>query len=119
MSKKQQVTEYKHFVYQDIGMVKGYKLENETLESENLIVNNIRIEINFSSNTGREFYDTIKDKFRPENLKPKYATSANYVYAEKRFDDIIKIEIKILTDKSNKKEVIAKRKLLCRINKYT
>lgn len=109
----------KHFVYREIGMVKGYKLENETLESDALIINHIKIEINMSSNVGVEFYNTIKDKFRPENLKPKYATSANYVYSEKTFDDMIKLEIKILTDKSNKKEVVAKRKLLYRINKYT
>ena len=34
-------------------------------------------------------------------------------------DDIIRIDIKILTDKNNKDEVKAKKKLLCRINKYT
>ena len=116
---KKQNIDSRHYVYQDIGMVKGYRLENETLESDVLIINHIRIEINLSSNVGAEFYETIKDKFRPESLKPKYATSANYVYAENRFDDMIKIEIKILTDKSNRREVIAKRKLLCRINKYT
>ena len=116
---KNKIQEYKHFVYKDIGMVKGYKLENETLESDTIIINNIAIEINMSSNVGQEFYYTIKDKFRPENLKPKYATSANYVYGETKENDIIKIQIKILTDKSNKREVIAKRKLLYRINKYT
>lgn len=109
----------RHFVYRDIGMVKGYKLENETLESDTLIINHIKIDINMSSNVGAEFYGTIKDKFRPENLKPKYATAANYVYTEKEFEDIIRIEIKILTDKTNRREIIAKRKLLCRINKYT
>ena len=116
---KHKEVEYKHFVYQDIGMVKGYKLENETLESENVIINHIKIEINMSSNVGQEFYYTIKDKFKPQNLKPKYATSANYVYGETKEDDLIKIEIKILTDKHNKREVIAKKKLLYKINKYT
>ena len=117
--KKKGQSETKHYIYRDIGMVKGYKLENETLESDVLIVNHIRIEINLSSGVGAEFYETIKDKFRPEALKPKYATAANYVYAEQCSDDIIRIDIKILTDKNNKDEVKAKKKLLCRINKYT
>ena len=99
--------EYRHFVYQDIGMVKGYKLENETLENENIVINHIKIEVNMSSNVGQEFYYTIKDKFKPENLKPKYATNANYVYGENREDDLIKIEIKILTDKNNKLEAFS------------
>ena len=73
---KKQNIDSRHYVYQDIGMVKGYRLENETLESDVLIINHIRIEINLSSNVGAEFYETIKDKFRPECLKPKYATSA-------------------------------------------
>ena len=119
MKKKEREEVTKHYVYRDIGMVKGYKLENETLESDVLIVNHIRIEINTASEVGAEFYETIRDKFRPEALKPKYATAANYVYAEQSSDDIIRIDIKILTDKNNKNEVKAKKKLLCRINKYT
>ncbi len=117
--KKKDENDSKHYVYRDIGMVKGYKLENETFESDVLVVNHIRIEINLSSDAGAEFYSTIKDKFRPENLRPKYATAANYVYAQQHSDDIVRIEIKILTDKNNKNEVKAKKKLLCRINKYT
>ena len=70
--KKKEQSETKHYIYRDIGMVKGYKLENETLESDALIVNHIRIEINLSSGVGAEFYETIKDKFRPENLKPVF-----------------------------------------------
>ncbi len=109
----------KYYAYQDIGMVKGYKLINETNESETLVVNDIKIEINLCSETGAEFYDKIKDKFRPERISPKYATSTNYVYAESLSEDIVKIEIKILTNKLDPKEVIAKRKLLHDINKYT
>ena len=109
----------KHYVYREIGLIKGYKLTNETNENENIVVNDIKIEINLSSISGAEFYDQIKDKFKPENLKPKYATSANYVYSEYQEEDLFYINIKILTNKSNKKEVIAKKKLLYRINKYT
>ncbi len=109
----------KHYVYRDIGMIKGYKLTNETNENDSIIINHIRIEINLESDIGREFYETIRDKFTPESLSPKYATQANYVYSERQSDDIIHIEIKILTDKSNPKEVKAKKKLLCKINKYT
>ena len=109
----------KHYVYQEIGMVKGYKLTNETTESETLVINDIKIEINLTSEIGNEFYHTIKDKFRPEDLKTKYVSEANYVYAEKKSEDIIIIEIKILTNKLNPKEVVAKRKLLYKINKYT
>lgn len=109
----------KHYVYREIGLIKGYKLTNETTENDNIVVNDIKIEINLSSISGVEFYTQIKDKFKPENLKPKYANSANYVYSEHQENDLILINIKILTNKSNKKEVIAKRKLLCKINKYT
>ncbi len=109
----------KHFAYQEIGMVKGYKLENETTESEMLIINKITIEINLASEIGSEFYNTIKDKFTPETLSSKYISAANYVYSEIENEDIVKIEIKILTNKTNPKEVIAKRKLLYKINKYT
>ncbi len=109
---------YKHYVYRDIGMIKGYRLTNETNENENVIINHIKIEINLESDIGREFYSTIKDKFTPEKLSSKYVSSANYVYSEKENDGIRYIEIKILTDKSNPKEIKAKKKLLCRINKY-
>lgn len=109
----------KYFAYQEIGMVKGYKLSNETTESETLIINYIRIEINLCSVTGSEFYLAIQDKFKPEKLKCKYVTNTNYVYSETKNKDIIKIEIKILTNKLNPKEVIAKKKLLYKINKYT
>lgn len=109
----------KHYIYQDIGLIRGYTLTNETAESETLILNDIRITINLSSTTGAEFYKTIKDKFRPEKLKAKYITSTNYIYAETQTEDIIKLEIKILTDRNNPKEVKAKKKLLYRINKYT
>lgn len=109
----------KHYVYQDIGLVRGYKLTNETNESETVIINDIKIEINMSSDIGNEFYHIIKDKFRPEDLKSKYIDHANYVYAENKNEDIITIEIKILTNKLNPKEVIAKKKLLQKINKYT
>ena len=109
----------KHYVYREIGLIKGYKLTNETSENDGIVINDIKIEINLSSISGAEFYNQIKDKFRPENLKPKYATAANYVYSERQESDLVYINIKILTNKSNKREVIAKRKLLCKINKYT
>ena len=117
---KDRKTDYtKYYAYQEIGMVKGYRLSNETNESESLIVNDIKIEVNLCSETGSDFYNSIKDKFKPERIKPKYVTATNYVYAETRNEDIIKIEIKILTNKLNHKEVIAKKKLLHDINKYT
>ncbi len=119
MNKELRGGEYRHYVYEEIGLIKGYKLTNETTENEGIIINNIKIEINLSSTTGKEFYDSIKDKFKPENLSPKYASAANYVYSEKQSDDMIYIDIKILTDRSDKREVIAKRKLLYKINKYT
>ena len=120
MKTKSTETDYtKHFAYQEIGMIKGYKLENETTESETLIINRIIIEINLASQIGSEFYATIKDKFKPETLSSKYISAANYVYSEVQNEDIIKIEIKILTNKLNPKEVAAKRKLLYKINKYT
>lgn len=111
--------EYRHYVYKEIGLIKGYKLLNETNESDGIIINNIRIEINLESGVGKEFYDTIKDKFKPENLSPKYATSANYVYSENQNNGLVYIDIKILTNKSNPIEVKAKKKLLKEINKYT
>jgi len=111
--------EYKHYVYKEIGLIKGYKLLNETNESDGIIINNIKIEINLESGVGKEFYDTIKDKFKPENLSPRYATSANYVYSENQNNGLVYIDIKILTNKSNPIEVKAKKKLLKEINKYT
>ena len=50
-------------------MIKGYKLVNETTETEGLIMNQIHIEINLASDTGHTFYEDIKDKFTPEALK--------------------------------------------------
>lgn len=112
-------TEYKHYVYQEIGLIKGYKLLNETNESDGVIINDIKIEINLESNVGKEFWNEIKDKFKPEKLPAKYATSANYIYSEQENDGVITIAIKILTNKSNPLEVKAKKKLLHEINKYT
>ena len=109
----------KHFVLQEIGLIKGYKLTNETTENENIIMNHIRIEINLSSSTGNEFYNEIKDKFTPEKLKAKYISHSNYVYSEKEADDLKTIEIMILTNRSDPMEVKAKKKLLAKINKYT
>lgn len=121
--KKKQVEqiakEYKHYVYQEIGLIKGYKLLNETNESEGVIINDIKIEINLESEIGSEFWNEIKDKFKPENLSPKYATSANYIYSEQEQDGVMNVYIKILTNKSNPLEVKAKKKLLHEINKYT
>lgn len=111
--------EYKHYVYREIGLIKGYRLLNETNESDGIIINDIKIEINLESETGKEFWNEIKDKFKPENLPAKYATSANYIYSEQQNDDIITISIKILTNKANPLEVKAKKKLLHEINKYT
>lgn len=116
---EQVTTEYKHFVYKEIGLIKGYKLINETNESEGIIINDIRIEINLESEIGQEFWNEIKDKFKPEKLSPKYATSANYIYTEKEYNGVIFVNIKILTNKSNPLEVKAKKKLLHEINKYT
>ena len=111
--------EYKHYVYKEIGLIKGYKLMNETNESEDIIINDIKIEINLESQIGQEFWNEIKDKFKPETLPPKYATSANYIYSEQEKDGIMNVYIKILTNKANSLEVKAKKKLLHEINKYT
>lgn len=111
--------EYKHYVYKEIGLIKGYKLLNETSESDGVIINDIKIEINLESEVGTEFWNEIKDKFKPEALSPKYATSANYIYSEVELDGIMNVYIKILTNKSNPLEVKAKKKLLHKINKYT
>lgn len=111
--------EYKHYVYREIGLIKGYKLLNETAESDGIIINDIRIEINLESEIGAEFWNEIKDKFKPESLPAKYATSANYIYSEVERNGIMNVYIKILTNKSNPIEVKAKKKLLHRINKYT
>lgn len=111
--------EYKHYVYKEIGLIKGYKLLNETNESEDIIINDIKIEINLESQIGQEFWNEIKDKFKPETLPKKYATSANYIYSEQEQDGVMNVYIKILTNKSNPLEVKAKKKLLHEINKYT
>ena len=111
--------EYKHYVYREIGLIKGYKLINETNESDGIIINDIKIEINLESSVGKEFWDEIRDKFKPENLSPKYATAANYIYSEQEQNGIMTVSIKILTNKSNPLEVKAKKKLLHEINKYT
>ena len=110
---------YKHYVYQEIGMIRGYKLTNETNETDGIVINTIKIEINLESKSGQELYRNIANKFEPEKLKSKYVSSANYVYSEYEDDGIIYITIKILTDLGNKKEVAAKRILLKKINKYT
>lgn len=111
--------EYKHYVMREIGLIKGYRLVNETNENDNIIINDIKIEINLDSDIGREFWREIKDKFKPETLPSKYATCANYIYSETQQNDIMNVAIKILTNKSNPNEVKAKKKLLHRINKYT
>lgn len=116
---EQMPKEYKHYVYKEIGLIKGYKLLNETNESDGIIINDIKIEINLESDIGKEFWSEIKDKFKPEKLSPKYATSANYIYSEQETDGTITVVIKILTNKSNSLEVKAKKKLLHKINKYT
>lgn len=119
-SQKEQIAkEYKHYVYQEIGLIKGYKLQNETNESDGIIINDIKIEINLESDVGKEFWNEIKGKFNPESLSSKYATSANYVYSEQKIDGVMNIVIKILTNKNNPLEVKAKKKLLHEINKYT
>lgn len=109
----------KHYVMQDISLIKGYKLTNETTETENIIINHIRIEINLASSTGNEFYNEIKDKFTPEQLPSKYITSSNYIYAEDEKEDMKTIEIKILTNRHDPLDLKAKKKLLFKINKYT
>ncbi len=119
MKKENIEEEYKHYVIQDIGLVKGYRLVNETNENDNIIINDIKIEINLNSEIGKEFWETIKGKFNPEALPPKYATAANYIYSENERNGIMNVAIKILTDKRNPDEVKAKRKLLHKINKYT
>lgn len=111
--------EYKHYALQEIGLIKGYKLTNETTENENIIINHITIEMNLESETGKQLLEDVSDKFRPEQLKQKYINSANYIYTETEIDGIRRIEIKILTNRNNPKEVVAKRKLLQKINKYT
>lgn len=121
MKKKEHFTpDYtKHYVLQDISLIKGYKLTNETTENENIIMNHIKIEINLASSTGYEFYNEVKDKFTPEQLKSKYITNSNYIYAEDEKEDMKTIEIKIMTNRHNALEVKAKKKLLFKINKYT
>lgn len=119
MKKEKVNREYKHYVMQEIGLVKGYRLANETNENDNIIINDIKIEINLESDIGKEFWSEIKGKFKPETLPPKYETSANYIYSETKQNDIVNVAIKILTNKSNPNEVKAKKKLLHRINKYT
>lgn len=116
---EQVAKEYKHYVYKDIGLIKGYKLLNETNESDGIIINDIKIEINLESSVGSEFWNEIKGKFNPEALPKKYTTSANYIYSEQERDGVITVAIKILTNKSNPLEVKAKKKLLHEINKYT
>lgn len=111
--------EYKHYVYKEIGFIKGYRLLNETNESEGVVINDIKIEINLESQIGQEFWNEIKDKFKPEALPKKYATSANYIYSEKEEDGVMNIYIKILTNKANPLEIKSKKKLLHEINKYT
>lgn len=111
--------EYKHYIYKEIGLIKSYKLLNETSESDGVIINNISIEINLESSIGREFYNEIKNKFKPEALPPKYASIDNYIYKETQQEEMIYIAIKILTNKSNPREIKAKKKLLHKINRYT
>ncbi len=109
----------KHFVLQEISMIKGYKLTNETTETPDLIVNKINIEINLASETGHQFYKEIENKFTPEALDKKYITNSNYVYAESEQGDQKTIEIKIMTNRHDPVDVKAKKKLLYKINKYT
>lgn len=110
---------YKHYVYREIGMIMGYKLTNETNETEGIVTNTIKIKINLESKSGKELYKNIANKFTPDALKSKYITSTNYIYGEYQDDGIVTISIQILTDLDNKKEVKAKRILLKKINKYT
>ncbi len=119
MKKEKVNDEYKHYVIQEIGLVKGYRLVNETNENDNIIINDIKIEINLNSNIGKEFWETVKGKFTPESLPSKYATKANYIYSENERNGIMNVAIKILTNKRDPDEVKAKRKLLHKINKYT
>ncbi len=109
----------KHYVLQDINLIKGYKIINDTTENENIIMNYIQIEINLSSTTGSDFFNEIKDKFTPEKLNSKYINHSNYIYAESEKGDMKTIEIRIMTNRHNPLEVKAKKKLLYRINKYT
>ncbi len=108
-----------HYTYQDEPMKQGYRLVNETTENDKRIINTIRITANLESKSGKELYSNIKNKFKPEELKAKYITSTNYIYGENSTDNIINIEIKIVTDTTNPQEVKAKKKLLHKINKYT
>ena len=105
MKKKEHFTpDYtKHYVLQEIGMIKGYKLVNETTETEGLIMNQIHIEINLASDTGHTFYEDIKDKFTPEAENGNLKT----------------IEIRIMTNRHDHIDMKAKKKLLYKINKYT
>lgn len=121
MRKKEHFTaDYtRHFVMEELSMIKGYKLTNETNETPNTIVNTIKIEINLSSDSGHDFYNEIKDKFTPEALDPIYIKDSNYLYAESEKDDQKTIEIKIFTNRNNPIDVKAKKKLLQKINKYT
>ncbi len=121
MKKKEHFTaDYtKHYVLQEIGMIKGYKLVNETTETAGLIMNHIHIEINLSSDTGHEFYEEIKDKFTPEAIKSKYINNSNYLYAESENGDLKTVEIKIMTNRKDPVDLKAKKKLLYKINKYT
>lgn len=119
ITKEANPTVSKHYIYKEIGLIKGYKLLNETSENEGIIINDIKIEINLESEIGSEFWNEIKGKFNPESLSPKYATAANYVYYEQEHNGIMNVCIKILTNKANPIEVKAKKKLLHRINKYT
>ena len=117
-SKKKINEEYKHYVYKEIGLVKGYKVTNETNESDSIIINDIKIEINMTSETGRELYHALQGKFEPEKLSSKYVTQANYIYSERENDGIITIYIKVLTNRAKPEEIKAKKKLLHKINKY-
>lgn len=121
MKKKEHFTpDYtKHYVLQEIGMIKGYKLVNETTETEGLIMNQIHIEINLASDTGHTFYEEIKDKFTPEALSSKYITNSNYLYSEAENGDLKTIEIRIMTNRHDPIYMKAKKKLLYKINKYT
>lgn len=101
----------KHFVYQDIGMIMGYTIANETIESEFTIINTIKIKINLSSGTGAELYNALKGKLKPNDK--------DYLYSEYQNSDILTIEIKIVTNKNNPEEIKLKKKLLQKINKYT
>ena len=100
-------------------MIKGYKLVNETTETEGLIMNQIHIEINLASDTGHTFYEDIKDKFTPEALSSKYITNSNYLYSEAENGNLKTIEIRIMTNRHVHIDMKAKKKLLYKINKYT